>query len=229
MARRTKRKKYKKHYSRLTHGISSVLIFATIYLGYVYYTTHFVTPWHASSDQKGYSAVLINYSDEVKDAANEFNLPYTYLMSLIQLECSGAKPTGYRYEPHVFNRLKDVRDGRRKNYENVTAQHLSDASDDALKNLATSWGPFQLMGYKCILLDVKIKDIRGNNGVYHGAEWINRTYGNRLRNGEYKNCFHLHNTGKTYPKSGIPTTHDPQYVPRGLAGIKRFSKAENNN
>ena len=27
---------------------------------------------------------------------------------------------GHRYEKHVFIRLKDVRDGNRKNYENIT-------------------------------------------------------------------------------------------------------------
>jgi hypothetical protein len=238
VAKRTKNKKSrvkskgrKKSLSRspyrLVHGISSILIFGAIYFGYVYYTTHFVSPWHAYSDKAGYSSVLDNYEDEVRAAADEFNLPFSYLMSLIQLECSGKKPAGYRFEPHVFKRLQDVRDGKRNNYENVTSKHLSDASDDALKNLATSWGPFQLMGYKCILLDVKIRDIRGGNGVHFGAEWINRTYGNRLRNSEFKNCFHLHNTGITYPKAGLPTTHDPQYVPRGLAGISRFNKASN--
>ena len=125
------------------------------------------------------------------------------------------KPAGSRFEPHVFKRLKQVRDGSRTSYENVTAKHLANASDEALRNLATSWGPFQLMGYKCILLDVKIKDIRGPNGVEHGAKWINLTYGDAMRQGRYKDCFHMHNTGSPYPKRGGPKTHDPNYVPRG--------------
>ena len=32
------------------------------------------------------------------------------------------------------------------------------------------------MGYKCILLGVNIRDIRGPNGVEHGAKWIHLTY-----------------------------------------------------
>jgi hypothetical protein len=100
---------------------------------------------------------------------------------------------------------------------------LADASDDALRNLATSWGPFQLMGYKCILLDVNIRDIRGPNGVEHGADWINQTYGNAMREGRFKDCFHMHNTGQPYPKTGLPRTHDPQYVPRGISMMKQFN------
>ena len=151
-------------------------------------------------------------------------------MALIQLECSGRRPAGKRFEPHVFRRLQAVRDGKRKSYENITQSHLANASDSKLKDFATSWGPFQLMGYKCILLDVQIPDISGDRGVYLGANWINITYGNRLRRGEYKNCFHMHNTGRTYPRVGLPTTHDPQYVPRGLAGITRYRlNSETNN
>lgn len=220
-SKRTKRKSTS--HSRISHGLGALLIFGALYFGYVYYNSHFVTPWHASSDKAGFESVIDNYSEDVNAAALKFELPYGYLMALIQLECSGKKPAGERFEPHVYRRLKAVRDGRSKNYENITAAHLSDASDAALKNLATSWGPFQLMGYKCILLDVKIRDIRGNRGVYHGADWINQTYGDRLRRGEYKNCFHLHNTGRPYPKVGLPSTHDPQYVPRGVAGISRYN------
>jgi hypothetical protein len=143
----------------------------------------------------------------------------------LQLECGGKKPAGSRFEKHVFKRLKEVRDGTRTNYENVKAHHLQDASDAALKNLATSWGPFQLMGYKCILLNVKIKDIRGPNAVHYGAKWINLAYGTRLRKGQYKDCFHIHNTGRPYPSNGRPKTHDPQYVPRGLSAIEKYENA----
>jgi len=216
--------------SRIYHGLGALFIFGALYFGYIYYNSHFVNPWQSSSDKAGSASVVDNYSEDVQTAAAAFNLPYEYLMALIQLECSGIRPAGERFEPHVFRRLQAVRDGKRKNYENITPSHLANASDAALRNLATSWGPFQLMGYKCILLDVQIRDIRGDRGVYHGVNWINITYGDRLRRGEYKNCFHMHNTGRTYPRVGLPTTHDPQYVPRGLAGITRYKlNSEINN
>lgn len=210
---------------RFIHLISALAIIGGLYIGYTLYCSNYIGVYNGLKDRVGHNAVVDNYEDAVKIAADEFDLPYGYLMALIQLECGGKIPAGSRFEPHVFRRLKNVRDGKRTRYENVTKKHLSGASDEALRNLATSWGPFQLMGYKCILLNVKIKDIRGDNGIYYGAEWINRTYGNRLRNKDYKDCFHIHNAGKPYPKVGLPTTHDPKYVQRGLAAIKKHEDA----
>jgi|TARA_B110000116_G_C16679994_1_gene510229 hypothetical protein len=210
---------------RFIHLISALAIISGLYLGYTIYCSNYIGVYNGLRDRVGYNAVVDNYEEAVEIAADEFDLPYGYLMALIQLECGGNIPAGSRFERHVFRRLKNVRDGKRNRYENVTAKHLSGASDEALRNLATSWGPFQLMGYKCILLDVKVKDIRGENGIHYGAEWINRTYGNRLRKEEYKDCFHIHNTGKPYPKVGSPTTHDPKYVQRGLAAIKKHEDA----
>ena len=87
-----------------------------------------------------------NYGDEVKGYSDQLNLPYEYFMALIVLECSGNKPSGSRFEPHVFAKLKDVRDGNRRKYENVKPEILANASDDALKNLATIMGPIAVNG-----------------------------------------------------------------------------------
>jgi hypothetical protein len=224
MAKRTSKKRTSKlDRNRLGHFLSAILVIAGLAVAWKYYQAHFVTPWHAAGDREGKEAAEQHYSQEVQRAASEFDLDYSYLMSLLMLECSGKKPAGARFEPHVFNRLKQVRDGKRTHYENVTAGHLADASDEALRNLATSWGPFQLMGYKCILLDVNIRDIRGPNGIEHGADWINQTYGDVMRQGRFKDCFHMHNTGQPYPTTGLPRTHDPQYVPRGMSMMKQFT------
>ena len=220
--KKAKRRTSKLDRNRAQHLLSALLVFGGLFVGWQYYQAHFVTPWHAAGDRAGKAAAETHYSQEVQRAAEKYDLDYGYLMALLMLECSGKKPTGARFEPHVFNRLKQVRDGKRTNYENVTASHLADASDDALRNLATSWGPFQLMGYKCILLDVNIRDIRGPNGVEHGADWINQTYGSAMRQGRYRDCFHMHNTGQPYPRTGLPRTHDPQYVPRGMSMMKQF-------
>ena len=223
-----KKKKSKRRTSRLDrnrvqHLLSALLVFGGLFVGWQYYQAHFVTPWHAAGDRASMAAAENYYSQEVQRAAEKYDLDYGYLMALLMLECSGKKPAGARFEPSVFRRLKQVRDGKRTNYENVTAAHLADASDDALRNLATSWGPFQLMGYKCILLDVNIRDIRGPNGVEHGADWINQTYGSAMRKGRFRDCFHMHNTGQPYPRTGLPRTHDPQYVPRGMSMMTQFA------
>ena len=44
-----------------------------------------------------------NYGDEVKKYSSELNLPYEYFMALIVLECSGNRPSGTRFEPHVHS------------------------------------------------------------------------------------------------------------------------------
>ena len=211
---------------RLGHFVGAFLVFGALYFAWTYYHAHVVTPWHAAGDRAGKDVAEEHYAVDVLSAARKYDLDYSYLMALLMLECSGKKPAGARFEPHVYKGLQQVRDGKRRSYENVTPAHLADASDDALRNLATSWGPFQLMGYKCILLDVNIRDIRGPNGVEYGADWINQTYGNSLRAGRFKDCFHMHNTGSPYPKTGLPRTHDPQYVPRGLAMMNQFTAPE---
>ncbi|MBM55118.1 MAG: hypothetical protein CMB32_01000 [Euryarchaeota archaeon] len=212
--------------NRIFHFAGSIAVLGVLTFGYLQYKGYLTDIKNSLKNKSSSGTALSNYGEDVKIAAMEFDLPYSYLMALIQLECGGKKPAGSRYEKHVFKRLKDVRDGNRDNYENVTPRHLEDASDAALKNLATSWGPFQLMGYKCILLDVKIKDIRGEESVYYGAKWIDLAYGERLRKNEFKDCFHIHNTGRPYPRNGKPTTHDPQYIPRGLSAIEEYNASE---
>ena len=99
---------------------------------------------------------------------------------------------------------------------------LRDATDGALKNMASSWGPFQIMGYKCIWLDIQLQDLRGEEALYWAVKWIDKTYGDYIRRGQYKDAFHIHNTGRPYPESGPPKTYDPKYVPNGLMYMKYF-------
>ena len=163
-----------------------------------------------------------NYGSEVEKAAEKYGLPASYLKALIVLECSGKKPVKPRYERHIFKRLKKVRDQKGRTYETITHEMIADASDEALKNLAKSWGPFQLMGYKCLHLDVKVKDLRGDDALDWGAKWIQLEYGHLLKKKRYRDAFHYHNAGKIYPQNGIPTTHDPKYVDNGLKHMAYF-------
>lgn len=158
-----------------------------------------------------------NYGGEVDKLAIEFNLPSEYLKALIILECSGKKNIPSRFEKHVFKELKNVRDRKRKKYGQITQKDISDASNAALKNLASSWGPFQLMGYKCFQLDIKVQDVRGKQSLYWGIKWINEEYGYLIRGGEYEEAFRIHNTGKPNGK-----THDSNYVKNGLNYIDYF-------
>lgn len=163
-----------------------------------------------------------NYGKAIDSCAKIFNLNSRYIKSLTCLECSGRTDRPNRFEKHVYKRLKKVREGKLTDYEGVTTQMLADASDDALKNLATSWGPFQIMGYKCLHLNINVADLRGNDAVYWGVKWINMEYGHLLKKGRYRDAFHYHNTGRVYPANGKPTTYDPNYVSNGLEYMKYF-------
>lgn len=200
----------------------------------VIYFQWFSKPRNAPSGQvvvyaDALERTMANYASEVTLHAKKYQLPPEYFLALIVLESSGRKIIPPRFETHVYDRLKDVRQGKRASYEHVTPAHLADATDDALKNLASSWGPFQLMGYKCLLLDVKVKDIRGPEAVFWGIHWMNLTYGKELKAGNFKDAFHIHNTGRRYPRNGKPRTHDPKYVERGLKYMKHFARELNDS
>jgi hypothetical protein len=165
----------------------------------------------------------LNYKDEIEELSKEFDVPYSYLMALIVLECGGNKPAGHRFEKGVFRQLKSVRDGTRHKFENIRQKHLAELDDEGLKNLATSWGPFQLMGYKVIGLGVNIRDIREEeDAAYYGVKWIKNEYRRFLKKKKWKDAFHYHNTGHRFPLNGKSRTHDPYYVSDGIKYMKYF-------
>lgn len=171
------------------------------------------------NNKSAYVNAKENYGEEINRLAIEFDLPYEYLMALVVLECSGANPIEPRFEKHVYKKLKLFRDGDLNRFENLNKESLKDASDEALENLAKSWGPFQLMGYKCLKLGVKINDIRGDNSLYWGVYWINKEYGDYLRRNKLEQAFRIHNTG-----SPSGATYNSRYVRDGLKHIKYFKK-----
>jgi hypothetical protein len=172
----------------------------------------------------GKEMVIKNYGAAIDSAANVFGLSASYLKALCMLECSGKKKFQARFEDHVYRKLKKVKFKQLSNYEHVTSEMLQDANDEALRNLASSWGPFQLMGYKCLLLNIKIRDIREDQAVYYGAKWIDLTYGETLKEKKFKDAFHIHNTGSPFPDNGRAKTHDPNYCNNGLKHMEWFSK-----
>ncbi|MFM9006070.1 MAG: hypothetical protein ACKOSR_11295, partial [Flavobacteriales bacterium] len=114
-----------------------------------------------------------NYGEQISEIADEMDLPYEYLMALAVLECSGEKPAGQRFEPHVFKEIMKVKNGKRRKYERVKQSDLVSMDDDEIRALATSWGPFQLMGYKVFEIDISIEDLSNDeDACYHGARWI---------------------------------------------------------
>ncbi len=166
----------------------------------------------------------INYGSEISQLAKQFQLSSAYFKALIALECSGLKRVPPRFERHIYKILKQVQLKKRQKYEFIRYNMIKDATDGALKNLARSWGPFQIMGYKCLYLGIKVKDLRGENALYWGMKWINLTYGDYLRKKRFQDAFHIHNTGEKYPLSGLSKTYDPNYVKNGLRFIAYYQR-----
>jgi hypothetical protein len=205
--------------------VSIVLIFGSIYL--------VLSRYEQDSDNL-YSTVVLNrtyrnYAEKVNEKALEYDLPVDYLLALIALECSGKRIVPHRYEPKVYESLKKVQNKEIESYDNVNYKKIKDLSDKELKELASSWGPFQLMGYKSFELKCKITDISGSKAIATGIRWIDITYGNLLRKKKYKDAFHIHNTGRKYPLIGPPRTFHKNYVPQGLKYMESFKlKAQSN-
>ena len=172
--------------------------------------------------------VMQNYQEDVAFWADDYDLSTEYLLSLIILECGGQKPCGKRFEPKRYRQLKNLRDGKRRKFENLLREDLVGLSDTEIQGLATSWGPFQIMGYHSIGLSksgetVTINDFTGPRAVEIGVRWVAENYGRILRHERYKDAFHMHNTGRVYPKVGKPKTHDPDYVSNGLSHMAFFT------
>ena len=164
----------------------------------------------------------LNYKDDVLKASAQYDLPPAYLLSLIVLESSGRKIVPQRYENHIYHKLDAVARSKQKSLEGIKAKDLQGLTDGELQKLASSWGPFQIMGYKCFEIEVQVEALQGKNAVKNGAKWINKNYGDYLRKGHFKDAFHLHNTGKPYPAIGQPKTYSRSYVPKGLKYIEEF-------
>ncbi|MEZ4799370.1 MAG: hypothetical protein R2809_06270 [Flavobacteriales bacterium] len=169
----------------------------------------------------------LNYRDEMLELSTKYNLPYEYLMALCVLECSGDKPAGHRFEKHVKKKLEKLQSGKRDKFENIKANDIDGCNDECLENLSTSWGPFQLMGYKCIALGVNVADLRDEElAAEVGVRWIESEYGNYLSKKKYQDAFHIHNTGQRFPLNGVSKTHSPYYVSDGLRYMKIFKDRE---
>ena len=167
---------------------------------------------------------LDNYGEELRHLAKNYKLPWSYLMALTVLECSGEKPCADQFQKHIFRQFQRLRSGKIKEYSNIQRQHIAHANDTVLKTLATSWGPFQVMGYHCLGLHTQVNQIRGVDGLKFSVQWVNEKYGSRLRKEQYQDAFHIHNTGIPIPKNGRSRTTDKKYIPNGLAYMEYFEQ-----
>ncbi len=167
-----------------------------------------------------------NYGKQIDKYSKKFLINKNYLKALIILESSGNLNPPHRFEKNIYDSLKKLQAGKIEKFENITPELVKNLSDTTLKEMASSWGPFQLMGYKCVILNTSIESIKGDDIFFYSVKWIDETYGHQVRIKSYKDAFHLHNAGKMYPDSGPPRTYHPDYVSNGIKYMKYYERRD---
>jgi len=165
-----------------------------------------------------------NYGDSINKYANIYKLDSCFLKALVMLESGGQKVIRPRFEKHIFVRLKKLKNNEIAQYEGIFPKDFVKITDEKLKIYASSWGPFQLMGYQMIYMKKPVEILNKKEGIKYSIAWINKEYGHLIRAKKFKDAFHRHNTGSNYPKFGPPQTHDPQYVNKGLKFMLFYKK-----
>lgn len=173
-------------------------------------------------DNKAVEKLNKNYAREVEKVCRALELPDTYFKALIILESSADVPPQSRFEQHIYDKLKSVKRGLSPRYGQITTDTLQHFTDQQLKDMATSWGPLQVMGYHALTMGIPIEYLKNENSLHYGVIWCKRTYGDYLRKESFRDAFHIHNTGKPHPDGWFPNTHNPHYIRLGLAYMAAF-------
>jgi hypothetical protein len=173
----------------------------------------------------------------IEAACRYSSIPPEFVAALIANE-SGGNSQATRFEPRVFERLQEVRNGTRERYGAITRDKLfvgttgaspsltilargrGDESPD-LRLYASSLGLTQIMGYQALAkgLDPRALVDAGFNLEFACrllAEFAD-CYGLDVTK-EFAELFRCWNGGGPYSQ-----THDPEYVPRGLERMKIYA------
>src|SRR5687768_2639368 len=106
----------------------SVVTLATLCM-FSFFMVYFKGCWWPMQGEKpgeksGPEAVIENYGADIKKYAKEYKLDPGFLAALCMLESSGRKPVPFRFEKHVYTRLKMVQLRVRDSYEHVKPENL---------------------------------------------------------------------------------------------------------
>lgn len=152
-------------------------------------------------------------------------VPEDFLAGFIGVEAGidrdgQIRPEATRFEPGVFHKLTAVRDGLMSRWSGIVTRDLNGLSDAAIRNLATSWGMTQIMGWHLIHnLKGTIQDLRDPDKHLHfTVQLLVLTASVHLKNGRFDNVLRIWNTGSANGK----TYHD-DYVDNALLVKKHYA------
>lgn len=154
---------------------------------------------------------------EIQRAAKGTDISPEYMAALISIESSPpGNRASERFEPNVYQHLlKLKKDGT--SWGGLSRSAVSNYSDKQLKELATSFGLVQIMGYHCIQLGCEVAELRGDYQLQWAAAYMQFHYAKQARRRDWSACFRIHNTGRP---NGRP--HRSDYVERGLIRMQYY-------
>lgn len=172
-------------------------------------------------------------------AAAVKSTPYpASLLAALTANESGGDATKTRFEPSIFAKFGQIvvalEAGHETNYGAIGAQDLVKwcakpgrsfaESTLAMVNLATSWGPTQIMGYEALAGGFPLGDLTDVDKHFpHTAEILDQFQGRwHLTIGiqaPWDPFFRCWNTGRPDGQ-----TFDPQYVANGLARMATYER-----
>lgn len=146
------------------------------------------------------------------------------------------RPEAKRFEKGVYEDLISLRDNgfciiagkRRDNYSGVRRQQIADATDEAIRALATSYGMSQIMGWHVINnLKCTISDLRDpQKHLFYTIRLLLIVSGDYLRRGDLESVLRIWNTG-----SANGNTYHAAYVASALKVKRAYEQVlqENKN
>lgn len=179
---------------------------------------------YSTSDARIIAERVYNkYGSLIEEAADRYGIPPEWLAGMTGME----NPNCYewpdrrakRFEAGVFRKLKYVRNTKGSVYaKKIPHDMLKGLSDEALVNLATSWGQMQIMGYYILTIfeGSSVAELRDpRRGYLFAGEMMTedpqlRAY---LRAKKYDQVCHIWNSGRIWDGTtkGIKT-YTPYYM-----------------
>lgn len=160
--------------------------------------------------------IFDRFDRRIVEATAGSDVPPRFVAGLIGNEAGKDKQgniseTATRFEKHVYASLVAVRDGRKSVYSGIKRADIKDASDAALKALATSYGVTQIMGWHCIKnLRCTIADLRNpEKHLFYTVRLLElngfpKNPTKSEMDGEMRQWNTGRETGKTYHENYVP-------------------------
>jgi len=203
------------------------------------------------TDPELMAAIREKYGSFIDAAVAGTPFPASLVAALVANE-SGLNEAAARFEPAVFGELAFVLTGRKAAFGSIGAQDLGEwlgrVSMDkgnggrlspqaavvlALQNLATSWGPTQIMGYQAVAGKYDLSELPNLQTHFHRAVAMLEDFRKRfnlaieqgIAGGMAGNSaaafFTCWNTGSPHG-----ATFDPHYAANGLARMAEYEAQE---